>query len=119
KKPDYLFVAVDRPEPTFRHLVFEQYKGQRSEMPNDLAPQFPAIQRVLAAMGVAVLDCPAYEADDILATIAQQTQSLGGECYLVTGDKDCRQLISSQVKVYNVRKDQIYDAEALAADWGI
>ncbi len=119
KKPDYLFVAFDRSEPTFRHEFFEAYKGQRTEMPDDLRPQFPAIQRMLSAMGIAVLDCPTFEADDILATLAHQTQELGGDCYLVTADKDCRQLISERVKVYNVRKDQVYDACALKQDWGI
>jgi DNA polymerase-1 len=119
KKPDYLFVAFDRPEPTFRHAFFEAYKGQRKEMPYDLRPQFPAICRMLGAMGVAVLDLASFEADDILATLAHQTEELGGECFLVTADKDCRQLISERVKVYNVRKDQLYDACALKEDWGI
>ncbi len=119
KKPDYLFVAFDRSEPTFRHEFYEAYKGQRKEMPDDLRPQFPAICQMLTAMGVAVLDRASFEADDILATLAHQTEELGGDCYLVTGDKDCRQLISERVKVYNVRKDQIYDACALKEDWGI
>ncbi len=88
-------------------------RGRRKEMPDDLRPQFPAIRQMLAAMGVAVLDRASFEADDILATLAHQTEELGGDCYLVTGDKDCRQLISERVKVYNVRKDQIYDACAL------
>ncbi len=119
KKPDYLFVAFDRPEPTFRHELFDAYKGQRKEMPDDLVPQFPAMRQMLDAMGVAVLECATYEADDILATLAQQTAQLGGDCFLVTADKDCRQLISEQVQVYNVRKNQLYDAAALKQDWGI
>ncbi|HEX4143354.1 MAG TPA: DNA polymerase I [Pirellulales bacterium] len=119
KKPDYLFAAFDRPEPTFRHALFADYKGQRSEMPLDLRPQFPAIQRMLAAMGIASLELASYEADDILATIAHRTDELGGECFLVTADKDCRQLISPRVKIFNVRKNQVYDAAALLADWGV
>ena len=59
-----------------------------------------------------------YEADDILATIAHRTHELGGECYLVTADKDCRQLITPRVKIYNVRKDQLYDAAALLKPTG-
>jgi DNA polymerase I len=119
KKADYLFVAFDRSEPTFRHEFYENYKVTRSEMPVDLVPQFPAIRRMLAALGVATLDCATFEADDILATIAHQTEQLGGDCYLVTADKDVRQLISPRVKVYNVRKDQLYDACALLEDWGV
>ncbi len=66
-----------------------------------------------------MLELPGFEADDILATLAWQTSQLGGECFVVTGDKDCRQLISEQVKVYNIRKNEVYDAESLKADWGI
>ncbi len=119
KKPTHLFVAFDGPEQTFRHELYEAYKGQRSEMPIDLVPQFAPIRRMLEAMGVPVLEFASYEADDLLATIAHQVNELGGECYVVTADKDARQLITDRVKVYNVRKDQIYDAEALRADWGI
>ncbi len=119
KKPTYLFVAFDGPERTFRHELYEHYKAQRSEMPVDLVPQFAPIRRLLEALGVPVLEYQSYEADDLLATIAEQVNELEGEAYLVTNDKDCRQLITDRVKVYNVRKDQLYDACALAADWGI
>jgi len=119
KQPTYLFVAFDGPERTFRHERYEGYKSQRAEMPIDLAPQYEPIRRMLAALRVPVLEVPGFEADDILATIAHQVNELEGECYLVTGDKDARQLITDRVKVYNVRKDQIYDAAALKADWGV
>jgi DNA polymerase-1 len=119
KKPDYLFVAFDGPERTFRHEVYEDYKAHRDEMPVDLVPQYEPIRRLLAGLGVPVLEYESYEADDLLATIAHQTGELEGDCYLVTADKDARQLITDRVKVYNVRKDQVYDAEALKADWGV
>jgi DNA polymerase I len=119
KKPDYFFCAFDRSEPTFRHELFENYKGTRADLPTDLAPQFGSIRRMLDALHVAVLDCPGFEADDILAMLAHQTDTLGGECFLVTGDKDVRQLITDRVKVYNVRKHETFDAEALMAEWGV
>ena len=119
RKPDYLFVAFDRPEPTFRHELFDGYKGERSEMPVDLIPQFPAIHRVLEAMGIPIVEMPGYEADDVLATIAELTACRGGECFLVSGDKDCRQLLSDRVRVLNVRKNQIYGAAELLAEWGV
>ncbi len=119
KKPDYLICAFDLPGKTFRHSMYEEYKIQRTEMPDDLVPQFPAIRRVIAALGIPALDCESYEADDVLATVARRTDQLGGQCFLVTGDKDCRQLISERVKVYNIRKNEIYDEEKLLADWGI
>ena len=119
KKPTYLFVAFDAPERTFRHEMYDDYKAQRSEMPVDLVPQFEPIRRMLAGLGVPILELGGFEADDLLATIAHQVNELEGKCYLVTGDKDARQLITEHVKVYNVRKDQVYDACALEADWGI
>ncbi len=119
KKPDYLFCALDEKGPTFRHALSDTYKAGRSEMPEDLGSQFPWIMRMLAAFRIPTLGCPTFEADDVLATLARLTEELGGECYLVSGDKDCRQLLSQRVKVYNVRKNQIYDAASLHADWGI
>ena len=119
KKPDYLFCAFDLSGPTFRHEMFDDYKLQRSEMPVDLRPQILSIQRVLDAIGVPRLECEACEADDILATIARVTEQRGGECFLVTGDKDCRQLITERVKVFNIRKNIVFDAVALEAEWGI
>lgn len=119
KRPDYLFCAFDRSEPTFRHDLYEPYKGTRAEMPPDLSPQFAMIRQMLDALTIAVVDCPGYEADDILAMLAAQTDALGGECFLVTGDKDCRQLITHRVRVYNVRKNEVFDAAALREEWGI
>lgn len=119
KRPSYLFCAFDLPGPTFRHELYRDYKVHRTEMPDELRPQIPAIQRVMEALGVPILSLESFEADDVLAAVARQTEELGGECLLVTSDKDCRQLISERVKLYNIRKDQVYDAAALEADWGV
>ncbi|HEV2969244.1 MAG TPA: 5'-3' exonuclease H3TH domain-containing protein, partial [Pirellulales bacterium] len=119
KKPDYLFCAFDMHGPTFRHEMFAGYKEHRTEMPADLVPQIPAIERMLAALDVPVLGVPGYEADDVLATVARITAERGGECIVVTGDKDCRQLLGERVKMFNVRKNQMFDAAALAEDWGV
>jgi len=119
KKPDFLFCAFDMSGPTFRHELYDGYKAQRSEMPDELRPQFPGIRRMIAALGIPILELEGYEADDVLATLARLTHDAGGQCVLVSGDKDCRQLITDRVWILNVRKDQVIDAEALAADWGI
>jgi DNA polymerase-1 len=119
KKPDYLYCALESDTPTFRHTLYEQYKQHRSEMPVDLIPQLPQIRRVLAVMGIPVVECEGYEADDVLATIARVTEEGGGECFVVTADKDCRQLISDRVRLYNMRKNQAMDKAALFSDWGV
>src|SRR5262249_19357909 len=66
KKPDYLLAAFDLSGPTFRHDLFTAYKEQRSEMPSELVPQISNIRRMLAALGIPVLECEGFEADDIL-----------------------------------------------------
>jgi DNA polymerase-1 len=119
KEPHYLFCAFDMAGPTFRHDLYADYKVHRAEMPEELVPQFPAIRRVLEALGVPILELDAYEADDILATLARLTEELGGDCFLVTADKDCRQLITDHVKIYNVRKNLVYDAAELEKEWGV
>jgi DNA polymerase-1 len=119
KKPDFLFCAFDLPGKTFRHELFDQYKAGRPMIHEDLAPQMPLVRRVLDAFGLPALGCPNYEADDILATVARITEERGGQCFLVTGDKDARQLITDRVKVYNIRKDLVYDRDALAQEWGV
>jgi len=119
KRPDYLFCAFDMPAKTFRHAMYEPYKIQRAAMPDELVPQIGSIRRLIAALGIPALGIESFEADDLLATVARATDALGGRCLLVTGDKDCRQLITDRVALYNIRKDQVFDREALRADWGI
>jgi DNA polymerase I len=119
KKPDYLFCAFDMPGKTFRHEMYEEYKIQRPEMDADLVPQIASIRRMLEVMGIPALGVEGFEADDILATVARLTDELGGQCILVTNDKDCRQLITDRVKVFNIRKNSFIDRDALKEDWGI
>ena len=119
KKPDFLFFAFDTSEPTFRHQLVDDYKGKRDDLPIDLAPQFEKIYRVTEALGLPVLTAPGFEADDILATLARISRENQAHCYLVTGDKDCRQLLCEWVHIYNIRKNEMYNAESLAKDWGI
>jgi len=118
-RPDYLIAAFDLPGLTFRHDLYEAYKANRSEMPTELASQFPKIRSMLGALGIPVVDAPGYEADDVLATVARLCDSAGTRCLLVTGDKDCRQLITDHVSIYNIRKNREYIAADLLEDWGI
>ncbi|MEX2171155.1 MAG: DNA polymerase I [Pirellulales bacterium] len=119
KQPDVLICAFDSPGPTFRHDRYELYKADRGEMPEELRSQIPKIMAVLQAMRIPVLSQTGYEADDILATLARECHEQGARCFVVTGDKDCRQMITDRVAVYNIRKDYVFDAAALDAEWGI
>ncbi len=118
-RADYLFCAFDTEGDTFRHRMYEPYKANREEMPPDLRSQIPKIQQVLEAMGVPILEWSGYEADDLIATMAREIDQRGWRGHLVTSDKDCRQLITDRISLFNLRKNQIYDAQALAKDWGI
>src|SRR3954470_20834906 len=119
KKPNALICAFDPPGPTFRDELFAAYKGERSEMPVELVGQISKIERVLSALGIPILKCEGYEADDVLATVARLCDEAGANCFIVTGDKDCRQLITDRVCGFNIRKNQVFDAAALRADWGV
>ncbi len=119
RRPDALICAFDLPSPTFRHEMYDQYKADRGAMPEELAAQIPKIREVLEALGIPVLSSPGFEADDVLATLALCCDQMEADCLVVSGDKDCRQLITDRVRIYNIRKDAIYDATSLEADWGI
>lgn len=119
KKPDYIVCGWDRPEPTFRNVAFPEYKAHRDEAPADLIMQLPMIQQVLDALNIPLISIAGFEADDILATVAEHAKSKGIKVYLVTSDKDCRQLIDENVTMYNIRKHLEYGRTELLADWGV
>lgn len=119
KKPDYLICGWDLPEPTFRNHIFQEYKAHREAIPPDLLIQFPLIQQTLEALSIPVVACAGFEADDVLATIAELAKKKGMRVFICTSDKDYRQLIDNQVSLYSLRKQQEYGSQELQRDWGI
>ncbi len=99
EKPDYLTVAFDVHAPTFRHKMYEEYKGTRKPMAEELRQQVPVIKEVLKSMGVAIVEQEGYEADDVLGTIARRSEKEGLFVSLVSGDRDLLQLASERVKI--------------------
>ncbi len=118
-QPDYLICAFDRSEVTFRNELYDQYKAHRDPMPEELRSQIPMIRQLVDALSIPILDLDGYEADDILATVSSSVDQAGGFCWLVTSDKDCRQLLSERVQMLNLRKHAFYGPAELAKDWGI
>ena len=110
-RPGALAVAFDLPGETFRHELVEDYKGGRAETPDILLPQFAMIREVLSALHVPQLGVPGFEADDVLATLATQARDRGCDVVVVTGDRDCFQLVEDpHVRVlYNKRGVSDYD----------
>lgn len=104
ERPTHLAVAMDRPEPTFRHTEFREYKAQRAEMPSDLRSQLPLLRRVLQALAVPTAEHAGAEADDVIGTLATSAAALGFEVVIVTGDRDALQLVSPLVTVLYTRR---------------
>ncbi len=99
EKPDYLTVAFDVHAPTFRHKMFDAYKGTRSPMDDALRQQVPLMKEMLTAMGVRIVEMEGYEADDILGTIAGMGEREGMDVSVVSGDRDLLQLATEHVKI--------------------
>ena len=139
EKPQYLTVAFDLHAPTFRHKMYEAYKGTRKLMPEELREQVPLIQEMLTAMGVKIVTMEGYEADDILGTLAGRSEKKGMDVTILSGDRDLLQLATEKVMIrlprtvrgkttiedfhaeqvlekYQVTPPQIVDLKALMGD---
>ncbi len=137
-KPDSVAVAFDLKHPTFRHEMYDAYKGTRKPAPTELIEQFPTLKELLGYLGFTVVEMPGYEADDILGTLSAAC----GEddfCYIATGDRDSLQLVRENVnvllattrmgksetvkydiakinEVYGVTPEQLIDIKAIQGD---
>src|SRR5580658_4214880 len=122
--PSGIGVAFDRPEPTFRDEVVEDYKGNRPETPDLLIPQFSLVREVLGALGLTTIEVAGYEADDILATLASRARDEGRNVVVVTGDRDAFQLVEDpRITVMYTRKGLsdtvVYDEAGIAERYGV
>lgn len=137
-RPDYLAVAFDMKEKTFRHEAYKEYKATRAEMPDDLISQLPRIREVVDAFKIPVLQHAGFEADDLIATLSERLREEEGvELAIVTGDMDLTQLVRDGVKImapitgfndvktydentvrekYGVGPEQMVDYKALVGD---
>ena len=137
EKPDYIAVAFDSKEPTFRHKLYDEYKATREKMPDEMADQLPFIQKVTEAFNIPFIKVPSIEADDIIGSLAKKASQSGMSTYIVSSDKDFMQLVDEQVVLFqpgkrdtppkvtdiekvhekfSVRPDQIIDLLSLMGD---
>lgn len=119
RNPEYLICVFDPKGPTFRDHLYDQYKAHRSPMPDDLYGQLTGIRTLLKAMRIPAVEVSGFEADDVLATLAVAFADKGHDVAICTSDKDCRQLITDKIHLYNARKDMIFGRKELLDDWGI
>lgn len=99
EKPEYLTVAFDVHAPTFRHEMYDAYKGTRKPMADELRQQVPVIKEVLGAMGIKTIEQVGLEADDLLGTISRRSEERGMEVSVISGDRDLLQLATEHVKI--------------------
>ena len=99
EQAQYLAVAFDLKAPTFRHKMYNQYKGTRKPMPQELHQQVPVMKELLTAMEIPLLELEGYEADDLLGTVAKRMEREGLEVSVVSGDRDLLQLASDHIKI--------------------
>ncbi len=123
RKPSHMAVAFDVHGPTFRHLKYDAYKAGRRPTPDDLRVQMPLLKDILRQMGIAVVECPSYEADDILGTLSRRAEQAGLDVLLVTGDRDALQLTTDHTHVLLTKKgitDTVeYDPQVLKEAYGL
>ena len=119
-QPDAIAVAFDLRSPTFRHKAASYYKANRKGMPPELAQQLPRVKELLGLMGVKVVECEGYEADDVLGTLSRSCSDRGDQCFVLTGDRDSLQLIDSNVTVLlATNKETVhYTPERFIEDYG-
>lgn len=121
--PDYISVAFDKSGPTFRHDMYNKYKGTRSTPPEEIKQQFPMIKEILKAMNINYLESDEYEADDIAGTLARVGEEKGLEVILVTGDRDYLQLATDNTKIVITKKGisetDIYDRNKIIEEYEI
>ena len=119
--PDCAAVAFDLKAPTFRHKANADYKANRKGMPAELAQQMPVIKELLTDLGVKIIECEGYEADDILGTLSKACADSGNECFILTGDRDSFQLVSDSVTVRLAgnKETKVYTPQRIMDEYGV
>jgi DNA polymerase-1 len=120
EKPDYIGVAFDTEEPTFRHKAYKDYKATREAMPDDLIPQIGRIKEVVGAYNIPMIERHGYEADDIIGTLVKTAEKENVWSFIVTVDKDFMQLVNKYIRIYkpsrSVGGKQISEIEVIGVD---
>ena len=121
ESPTHVVFAMDPQGPTFRHEAYAPYKAQRQKMPEDLAASIPYAFELAEAMGIPVLRCDGFEADDVMGTLAVKAAAAGFEVFMATPDKDAAQLVRPGIRLYRPAHAgdgaEIYDEAKVREHW--
>lgn len=112
-------IVFDAGRKTFRNDLYPEYKANRTECPSELVEQMPYFRDLSRALGLPVLECPGYEADDIIATLARKLTEQDKRVVIVSGDKDLMQLVSDSVAIWDTMKDQRYGIPEVTEKFGV
>ena len=119
QKPTHFAVIFDAARKTFRNEIYSDYKANRSEAPDDLAPQFEYIRKSVVAFNLPSVDLPNYEADDLIATYAEQILAKGAKVTIVSSDKDLMQLYKKDVRLFDPMKNKFITPEDIVTKFGV
>ena len=119
QKPTHFAVIFDSARKTFRNEIYSDYKANRSEAPDDLAPQFEYIRKSVLAFNLPSIDLPNYEADDLIATYVDQILNKGAKVTIVSSDKDLMQLYKKGVRIYDPMKNKFITDEDVIKKFGV
>ncbi len=117
--PTHVAVIFDKGSHTFRNDLYDQYKANRDEMPQDLRPQMPLTREATRAFNIACEEMVGYEADDIIATLAVQARDAGGRVTIISSDKDLMQLVGGGVEMYDAMKNRRIDRDGVYEKFGV
>ncbi len=116
---DYVVYCFDRKDKSFRFDLYGEYKANRAEMPDDLAPQIPYIYDITDKMGITRIDKERYEADDVIGSLTKWGRKHDLDVVIVSGDKDFAQLVKPHVVMYDTMKDVKYDEDGVRSKWNV
>ena len=119
QKPTHFAVIFDAARKTFRNEIYSDYKANRSEAPDDLAPQFEYIRKSVVAFNLPSVDLPNYEADDLIATYVEQIIAKGAKVTIVSSDKDLMQLYKKDVRIFDPMKNKFITPEDIVTKFGV
>ncbi|WP_209425549.1 DNA polymerase I [Pararhodobacter sp. SW119] len=117
--PTHLAVVFDFSATTFRNAIYDAYKANRPEPPEDLRPQFPLTREATRAFNVPCLEIDGYEADDIIATLARRAVAAGGRATIISSDKDLMQLVGDGILMRDPMKDRLIDRDGVIEKFGV
>ncbi len=119
EKPPYWVAVFDAKGPTFRDMIWVEYKANRPSMADDLMIQLPYIRKIVEAMRVPYLEIPGYEADDVIGTVSKELERMGFDVFIVSGDKDMYQLVSEKIRILDTMKNRIISLKEVIEKFGV